>query len=118
MLDRNVTKVRAISAKILNIDIEIAKTYIKDVVDDFCNKYPQEKFSVRILFGGVNKDWNGTPLQKIYDYYILNGYSNKKAFKKSAIDVGRLLKTVLVEDKQKYLCIKGYTNEYKIIIDK
>jgi len=115
MLAENNNRVRAISAKLSPFELDSIEVYIKGVVDNFCKRFPKEKFSVRIFFGGDNKDWNGTPLQKIYDYYISIGLSYKKAFNKSAIDVGRLLKKLLIEDEQLYLYIKGYTNEYILI---
>ena len=66
------------------------------------------------MFGGDNGNWNGTPLQAIYNYYVSAGEDNAK--EKSAIDVGVLLKQVLSDDVYwEYELIKGYTNEYRRI---
>ncbi len=102
---------RNISAKLCADEVEKAKLYIKGSVHCFCKNNPDIPFSVRVLFGGVNKNWDDTPLQPIYNYYETLGYTD--AEERAAIDVGRLLKTVLSEDEiRTYTQIKGYTNEY------
>lgn len=92
--------IHSIYAKIPPVDIETAKVHIRGAVRSFCKNNPDQEFSVRILFGGENKDWSDTPLQRIYDYYVKEGYSD--AEKRAATDVGWLLKTVLHEDKYTY----------------
>lgn len=106
--------IRAVSADVLPTDIEAAKIYIKGAVHCFCKNNPSEKFSARTLFGGENRDWNDTPLQKIYDYYAGNNAND--AVNRAAVDVGWLLKTVLAEDKKwTYNEINGYIKEYRKI---
>lgn len=105
---------KKISVKLSLNEINEIKLYIKGAVDGFCNINNGETFSVRRLFGGDNGNWNGTPLQAIYNYYVSVGADNAK--EKSAIDVGVLLKQVLSDDVYwEYELIKGYTNEYRRI---
>lgn len=111
MLKNKNSSLRSISAQISEGDMNCAKTYIMGVVHGFCNNNENQHFSVQILFGGENKDWRGTPLQVIYEYYAQKGYFD--ADKRAARDVGWLLKTVLQEDKKLlYDEKKEYIKEY------
>lgn len=74
------------------------KIYIQSSVDDFCKCNPREKFSVRILFGGENRDWNGTPLQEAFDYSQNKGFDHDRSKKNAAIAIGYLLKFALADD--------------------
>lgn len=106
-------KVSAISANIPAVDIEIIKIYIQGAVYSFCKNNPNSWFSVRTLFGGENTDWSNTPLNKIYNYHIKEQSNNP--LQSSAIDVGRLLKSVLADDKTRVFEMrKGFkTSEYR-----
>lgn len=107
MLTNNTKRIYNISAKLSPADIAEIKVYIQESVGIFCSSNPGENFSVRLLFGGVNRDWNGTALQKIYDWYKNQGKNHDTAAKRAAIDVGRLLKSVLNDDKTKTFEIVG-----------
>lgn len=97
MLEINkISKLQRPSAKLSPEEMELAKKYLQGAVHSFCKNNPGEWFSLRDLVGGENKDWGGTPLQPIYDYYISNGKTVEKAKKQAAVDAGWLLKTVLV----------------------
>lgn len=61
MIINNTKQIRRISAKLIPVDEEIIKVYMLGAVDAFCNVKPDEPFSARILFGGNNRNWNGTP---------------------------------------------------------
>ncbi len=79
------------------------KSYIQSSVDNFCRCNRKEKFSVRILFGGENRDWNGTPLQAAFNYFQNMGFNHNESKKRAAVNVGYLLKFVLADDqKQTY----------------
>ena len=69
MITNDNAKTYNISANISPIDIELCKVYIRGAVNAICNYSEIAEFSVRILFGGNNRDWYKTPLQKIYDYH-------------------------------------------------
>ncbi len=90
-------------------------TYIRNEVDKGIN----ERISVRLLFGGPKSDWHGTSLQKIYDSYISTGLNHENAKKKSAIDVGWLLKKVLMEHPKRFIRVgKDSGNVYECVISK
>lgn len=111
MLKNQNSSIRSISAQISEGDAQCAKTYIMGVVHGFCNNNDNQHFSVQLLFGGENKDWRGTPLQVIYEYYAQKGYAD--AAERAARDVGWLLKAVLQEDRNLlYDEVDGYTKEY------
>ncbi|MBR3978437.1 MAG: hypothetical protein IKJ94_02295 [Oscillospiraceae bacterium] len=94
-------KIQRPSAKISSEEVELAKRYLQGAVHSFCKNNPGQAFSVRDLAGGENKDWNGTPLQVLYNYHIAAGKTKEKAKKQAAIDAGWLLKTVLEEEENR-----------------
>lgn len=105
-------KIYAISAKLTTVDVEFAKAYIKGAVHSFCNNNPNQRFSVRTLFGGQNSDWSNTPLEKIYQYHRYIAPKSDPA-EAAAKDVGWLLKAALKEDKRRsFEVVDGYTKEY------
>lgn len=115
MITNNTTKTYNISAGIIPADIEVIKAYMLGAVNAFCNNCNSE-FSVRILFGGDNKNWGDTPIQKLYDYYIKEGKSEEDAHQSSAIDAGRLLKAVLERDSREFEIVGKDTGAlYKLV---
>lgn len=81
----------------VTLDLDKIKSYIKATVYDFCNKNPGEWFSVRELFGS---DWNGTPLQDLYEYR--NSINPSNSSESAGKDAGNLLKRVLADDSNYY----------------
>ena len=116
MITNDNAKTYNISANISPIDIELCKVYIRGAVNAICNYSENAEFSVRILFGGNNRDWYKTPLQKIYDYHhFIDGKDCETAAKSSAKDVVMLLKTVLEEDSRNFEIVRIDTgNVYKL----
>ena len=92
----------------------LAKAFIQGAVYGWLNCHSKgDESSVRILFGGDNTDWEGTPLQPIWDNHKANGKTNDEAYEQSAKDVGWLLKSVLAGDKtRKFKKIERFTNTY------
>lgn len=76
--------------------------YITGAVHGFTASEPEKAFAVRDLFGGKNSDWASTPLQTIFNRYS-EDMPKEEAAERAGIDVGRLLKIVLDEDKYTYL---------------
>ena len=101
MLNAENVVINRISAKLSPQEFELAKAYIKGAVHGFCKNNPNQEFSARILFGGENGDWHGTPLQRIYEWHCEAGTSDPK--ERAAIDVGWLLKVVLHEDVRTFV---------------
>lgn len=113
MLVNNESRLRKTSAKLSDQNIEIINAYIKGAVHGFCNNNSGIAFSVRSLFGEDNRDWSDTPLQEIYEYFINLGYDRTSAAKRAAVNVGLLLKNILITDKKfEYKEYRKRTNEY------
>lgn len=104
-----------ISAKLESEQIKLAEAYIQGAIDCYCKNNKEENFSVRILFGGDNKNWNNTPLQCIYDYHC--NRNAKDAYNSAAKDIGWLFKGILLNDtKRIFECVgKDTGNLYKMI---
>lgn len=94
-------KIVKISAKVSEKDLKLMEIYILGAVHGFTAAAGSKSFKVRDLFGFDNRDWNGTPIQEIYEFY-LKSESHEDAAEKAAQDVGKLLRKVLAEDKYEY----------------
>ena len=57
MIENTSQTVRKVSAKIPETEIALAKAYIQGAVHAHCSSNPASELSVRILFGGDNRDW-------------------------------------------------------------
>ena len=98
---KNVTvRPRKVFSEMSAEKLDHMKSYIQSSVDDFCKCNPKEKFSVRILFGGKNRDWNGTPLQEAFNYFQNKGLEHDKSKKRAAVEVGYLLISVLADNQR------------------
>ncbi len=105
------SKIYSVSAKISEDEMNLAIAFIKGAVHCFCKNNPEQTFSVKTLFGGANNDWNDNPLQVFYDYYSKSGCVD--AEKRAAQDVGKLLKSVLDDDKRRlFVENTNFTKEY------
>lgn len=89
--------------------------YLQGAVQVWCRDRHGEWFAARDLLGGANYYWQGTPLMRLYEYYMEqsdedDGYSVAQAGRAA----GHLLKRVLIEDsKRRYETRQGYTREYR-----
>lgn len=101
MIENTSQTVRKVSAKIPETEIALAKAYIQGAVHAHCSSDPASELSVRILFGGDNRDWGNTPLQAIYEYHK-DIKKAKDPAGDAAKDVGWLLKAVLTEDARTF----------------
>lgn len=101
MITNNNKRIVKISAKVSEKDLKLMENYILGAVHGFTAAADSKSFKVRDLFGFDNRDWNGTPIQKIYEFY-LKSESHKDAAEKAAQDVGKLLRKILTEDKYEY----------------
>lgn len=75
--------------------------YMQGAVRTRCADHPDISFAARDLLGGVNYDWQETPMQDLYDKYIMEGYSEEAAVRQAGISAGHILKRVLIEDGQR-----------------
>ncbi len=113
MIFNSTTPPRRISAKITDRELELARAYIKGALHYHRNVNPRMEFSVRIAFGGGNRDWHNTPLQCIYDFYVCRNVKDPE--NRAAKDVGWLLKQILAEDSHAFAIVgKDTGNIYKM----
>lgn len=108
--------VKTISAKISDVEIKIAKAYIQGAVHSHCNTNHDKPLSVRILFGGENRNWTDTPLQIIYDYH--KSMQAKNPAEQAAKDVGWLFKKVLMEDSRTFEYVGKDTGSIYVLANK
>ena len=111
-------------------------SFLQGAVYCWCNNH-EDNFAASNFVGGGNANWDKTPLQPIYDGYLVTKSSKtakktakkttkkktkkitkktaskaakQAAFDKSAKAIGHLLKTVLINDKRRFNLIpkSGY----------
>ena len=99
-----INKVNGIDPK----EKEAIRVYLKGAVYTWDKNKNNEPFSARDLVGGINFNWNSTPLQCLYNKHIRMGKNHKKAVKAAGIDLGWLLKDTLNSDKRNYFRNKGF----------
>jgi hypothetical protein len=66
--------------------------FLQGAVYSWCKNRKDEWFSMRDLMGGDNFDWNGTPLQVLYNKHASKGKNYETAVKDAGKDSGWLLK--------------------------
>ncbi len=99
---------------ISDIEKDLIKAYMQGAVYSWVKNRKDEWFAVRDLVGGENFDWNGTPLQVLYDKHIDAGKDEESAIKSAARDLGWLVKTVLHEDRRTFEVVKEeLVNKYR-----
>ena len=94
MIIGNETTLRTPSG-ISDNDLERIMDFLQGAVYCWCKNRRDEWFSIRDLMGGENFNWNGTPLQVLYDKHIANGWDDEGANKEAGKDAGWILKRVI-----------------------
>ncbi|GMO40432.1 MAG: hypothetical protein Pg6C_01260 [Treponemataceae bacterium] len=74
--------------------------FLQGAVYCWCKNRLGDWFSMRDLMGGVNRDWNGTPLFALYNNHIKDGKSLDEAFERAGKDGGKILKKVIADDNK------------------
>jgi hypothetical protein len=91
----------------------LIKTFMQGAVYSWIKNQKDKSFSVRDLMGGENFEWEGTPLQVLYEKHLSKGKSNTEAIEAAAKDLGWLVKTVLIDDKRTFTSdISGLVRSY------
>ena len=108
-------KIYNISAKISKEEKERILCFIQGAVYSFCKNNQGKEFAARDLFGGVNNDWGGTPLQVLYNWHANNNADNPEDL--AGKDVGWLLLEVIKNDSRKFNKIKEHVNYYEWIYE-
>ena len=97
-------------------DLKAIKNFLQGAVYCWVKNRKGEFFAAQDLMGGINKDWNGTPLFCLYKKHIAKGKTKKAAIAEAGKDLGWILKSVLAEDKHIFKsCNKGLVKGYKKI---
>jgi hypothetical protein len=97
---------------------ELIRAFMQGAVYSWVKNRPGEYFAVRDLVGGLNNNWNGTPLQVLYDRHINAGKNAEEAFESAAKDLGWIVKTLLSEDRRTFEWEKsGLVNTYLLVGD-
>ena len=96
--------------------LALIKAYLQGSVYSWIKNREGEIFAARDLVGGVNFDWNRTPLFCLYQKHIDSGKPHEEAIDEAGKDLGWILKSVLDEDKRKFETHdKGLTKGYRWI---
>lgn len=74
--------------------------FFQGAVYTWCAIKGSAKFSARNFIGGINYDWENTPLYKLYKHYESEGDKNPEA--NAGLDAGALLKQTLLDDKRSF----------------
>jgi hypothetical protein len=99
---------------ISDVERDLIKAFMQGAVYCWVKNRRDEWFAVRDLMGGENFDWNGTPLQVLFNKHIELGKDEEAAIKAAGIDLGWLVKTVLDEDRRTFDVIKEeLVNKYR-----
>ena len=99
---------------ISDVEKELVKAFMQGAVYCWVKNRRDEQFAVRDLMGGENFDWNGTPLQVLYNKHIKLGKDDESAIKAAAIDLGWIVKGLLDADKRTFMVVKeGLVNQYR-----
>lgn len=64
---------------------------------------------------GQHKDWNGTPLQVLYDNHLNSGKTKKQSHTQAGRDAGKLLKETVHLRQENFDTKKNYYRYYKKI---
>ena len=94
--------------------IEI-KNYLRSLVEKWCENTPEKSFKCSDLL--ENKEmWEKKPLVYMYNHYRIDKDENKeKAIKHDSVDVGWLLKEVILEMPQKFRAKRIFRKTYTYI---
>lgn len=96
-------------------EIERMLDYLLGAVQVWCRDRHGEWFAARDLLGGANYYWQGTPLMRLYEYYMeQSDVDDVYSVRQAGRAAGHLLKRVLIEDtKRIYETRQGFTREYR-----
>ena len=93
-------------------------SYLDQIISGWINKSPIEWFNFKDLLDfylSQHENWNGTPLQVLYDNYIKKGKNHEQALDLAGKSVGKLLKETVHKREEKFDTEKGYLRRYKLV---
>ena len=101
---------------ISDADKALIKAFMQGAVYCWVKNRQGDWFAVRDLMGGMNADWNGTPLQVLFEKHIDVGKDEDQAFTAAGIDLGWLVKTILDEDSRTFEVVTEEVNKYRCLL--
>lgn len=111
-----VTKHRGGSVRgVSDTDVQRMCDFLYGAVRAHCKDFEDAQFAARDLLGGANYFWGETPMQVLFDKYIGEGCTDEEAIKRAGQSAGKLLKRVLIDDRNRTYVIgdaglaAGYT---------
>lgn len=88
--------------------------FLQGNVYSWCKNNNNKWFSLKDLMGGVNFEWEGTPLYVLWEKH--NSKGSNDPVKSAGKDAGWLLKYTLQIDKRNFKRKKGFTSaEYLFV---
>lgn len=79
-------------------DIQRMLDFLFGAVRAICADREGTQFAARDFLGGANYFWQGTPMYRLYEKYVDEGYSSDAAVEEAGKTAGHLLKRVLIDD--------------------
>ena len=93
-------------------------SYLDQIISGWINKSPNEWFNFKDLLDfylSQHENWNGTPLQVLYDNYIKKVKNHEQALDLAGKSVGKILKETVHKRQEKFDTEKGYLRRYKLV---
>lgn len=76
--------------------------YLQGAVYCWCKNHQKEWFSARDFLSAQNYNWQGTPMQVLYQKHIEKGKDSDDSVKGAGKDAGWILKKVIDQDKRSF----------------
>lgn len=93
-------------------------SYLDQIISGWINKSPNEWFNFKDLLDfylSQHENWNGTPLQVLYDNYIKKGKNHEQALDLAGKSVGKILKETVHKRQENFDTKKEYLRKYKLV---
>lgn len=81
----------------LQVGIKDIRNYLLGAINCFVRQKKSDWLRAKDI---IINDWNGTPLQIIYDFFETNGLSEEEARKQARICLGKILRKVIFDDQE------------------
>ena len=79
---------------------EEIRAYLREKLDAWCASHHKgDDLAARDWLGGQNRDWHGTPLQELYNFYASRNRGDRYAYREAGKASGRILKGVIDRDE-------------------
>ena len=97
----------------LSVDIKDIRNYLLGAINCFVRQKKSDWFRAKDI---IINDWNGTPLQIVYDFFESNGLSEVESKKQAGMCLGQILKKVIFDDSRIFETKKFQDNprEYRL----